>query len=216
MEEQCLGEALAAILVNFDGEDMDGYMESVNALEGLGSYTYTPAKLSIDLDNRATPPTKPSIIEPPQLELKPLPPHLKYKFLGSNDTLPVIVSSLLNDVQFVGEPSTMYAKKGGMTVIENEKNELIPTRIVTGWRVCMDYRKLNSATCKDHFPMPFIDQMLDRLVGRSFYGFLDGYSGYNQINIALEDQEKTTFTCPYGTFAFSRMPFGLCNAPATF
>nr|XP_016440793.1 PREDICTED: uncharacterized protein LOC107766510 [Nicotiana tabacum] len=99
MEEQCLGEALAAILVNFDSEDMDGYMESVNALEGLGSYTYTPAKLSLDLENRATPPAKPSIIEPPQLELKPLPPHLRYKFLGSNDTLPVIVSSLLNDVQ---------------------------------------------------------------------------------------------------------------------
>ncbi|XP_019226461.1 PREDICTED: uncharacterized protein LOC109207916 [Nicotiana attenuata] len=73
MEEQCLGEALAAILVNFDGEDMDGYMESVNALEGLGSYTYTPAKLSLDLENRATPPAKPSIIEPPQLELKPPP-----------------------------------------------------------------------------------------------------------------------------------------------
>ncbi|XP_016506363.1 uncharacterized protein LOC107824139 [Nicotiana tabacum] len=99
MEEQCLGEALAAILVNFDGEDMDGYMESVNALEGLGSYTYTPTKLSLDLENRDTPPAKPSIIEPPQLELKPLPPHLRYKFLGSNDTLPVIVSSLLNDMQ---------------------------------------------------------------------------------------------------------------------
>ncbi|XP_019228966.1 PREDICTED: uncharacterized protein LOC109210049 [Nicotiana attenuata] len=103
-----------------------------------------------------------------------------------------------------------------MAVIENEKNELIPTRTVTGWRVCMDYRKLNSATCKDHFPMPFIDQMLDRLAGRSFYRFLDGYSGYNQIKIALEDQEKSTFTFPYGTFAFSRMPLGLCNASATF
>nr|XP_016514876.1 PREDICTED: uncharacterized protein LOC107831608 [Nicotiana tabacum] len=99
MEEQCLGEALTAILVNFDGEDMEGYMESVNALEGLGSYTYAPAKLSLNLENRATPPTKPSIIEPPQLELKPLPPHLRYEFLGSNDTLPVIVSSLLNDLQ---------------------------------------------------------------------------------------------------------------------
>ncbi|XP_075111700.1 uncharacterized protein LOC142181916 [Nicotiana tabacum] len=99
MEEQCLDEALAAILVNFDGEDVEGYMESVNALEGLGSYTYAPAKLSLDLENRATPPAKLSIIEPPQLELKPLPPHLRYKFLGSNDTLQVIVSSLLNDVQ---------------------------------------------------------------------------------------------------------------------
>ncbi|XP_070013316.1 uncharacterized protein [Nicotiana sylvestris] len=99
MEEQCLGEALAAILVNFKGEDMEGYMESVNALEGLGSYTYAPAKLSLGLENRDTPPAKPSIIEPLQLELKPLSPHLRYKFLGSNDTLPVIVSSLLNDVR---------------------------------------------------------------------------------------------------------------------
>ncbi|XP_075079745.1 uncharacterized protein LOC142164989 [Nicotiana tabacum] len=77
MEEQCLGEALAAILVNFDGEDMEGYMESINALEGLGSYTYAPTKLSLTLENRVTPPAKPSIIEPPQLELKPLPPHLR-------------------------------------------------------------------------------------------------------------------------------------------
>nr|XP_009784508.1 PREDICTED: uncharacterized protein LOC104232927 [Nicotiana sylvestris] len=82
MEEQFLGEALAAILVNFDGEDMDGYMESVNALEGLGSYTYTLAKLSLDLENRSTPPAKPSIIEPPQLELKPLPPHLSRMTFG--------------------------------------------------------------------------------------------------------------------------------------
>ncbi|KAL4352449.1 hypothetical protein GQ457_06G014780 [Hibiscus cannabinus] len=58
--------------------------------------------------------------------------------------------------------------------------------------------------------------MLDRLAGKEFYCFLDGYSGYNQISIASEDQEKTTFTCPYGTYAFRRMPFGLCNAPATF
>ncbi|XP_059294432.1 uncharacterized protein LOC132047400 [Lycium ferocissimum] len=77
----------------------------------------------------------------------------------------------------------------------------------------MDYRRLNSATCKDHFPMPFIDQMLDQLAERSYYCFLDRHSGYNQINIPLEDQEKTTFTCCYGTFAFSRMIFGLCNAP---
>ncbi|XP_070052838.1 uncharacterized protein [Nicotiana tomentosiformis] len=99
MEEECLGEALTTILVNFDGEDIEGYMESVNALEGRGSYTYAPKKLYLDLDNRVTPSAKPSIIEPPQLELKPLPPHLRYKFLGSNGTLPVIVSSLLNDVQ---------------------------------------------------------------------------------------------------------------------
>ena len=107
-------------------------------------------------------------------------------------------------------------KKGGFTVIRNEKNEFIPTRTVTGWRVCIDYRKLNTATRKDHCPLPFIDQMLDRLAGHPHFCFLDGYSGYNQIAIAPEDQEKTTFTCPYGTFAFRMMPFELCNAPATF
>ena len=107
-------------------------------------------------------------------------------------------------------------KKGRITVVPNENNELIPTRTVTGWRVCIDYRKLNAATRKDHFPLPFIDQMLERLTGHNYYYFLDGYSGYNQIAIDPEDQEKTTFTCPYGTFAYRRMPFGLCNAPATF
>ena len=101
-------------------------------------------------------------------------------------------------------------------MVPNEKNELVPMRPVTGWRVCMDYRKLNASTEKDHFPMPFMDQMLDRLVEKGWYCFLDGYSRYNQISIAPEDQEKSTFTCPYGTFAFKRMSFGLCNAPATF
>jgi len=75
---------------------------------------------------------------------------------------------------------------------------------------------LNTSTRKYHFPLPFIDQMLERLSGHAYYCFLDGYSGYNQIPIAPEDQEKTTFTCPFGTFAYRRMPFGLCNAPATF
>ncbi|KAM6567243.1 hypothetical protein CsatA_026371 [Cannabis sativa] len=113
-------------------------------------------------------------------------------------------------------PVQVVPKKSGITVVKNEKNELIPTRVQTGWRVCIDYRKLNSVTRKDHFPLPFIDQMLERLAGHAYYCFLDGYSGYNQIPIAPEDQEKTTFTCPFGTFAYRRMPFGLCNAPATF
>ncbi|XP_013624647.1 PREDICTED: RNA-directed DNA polymerase homolog [Brassica oleracea var. oleracea] len=107
-------------------------------------------------------------------------------------------------------------KKGGITVITNEKNELIPTRTVTGNRMCIDFRKLNAATRKDHFPLPFIDQMLERLANHPYYSFLDGYSGFFQIRIHPDDQEKTTFTCPYGRFAYRRMPFGLCNAPATF
>ena len=101
-------------------------------------------------------------------------------------------------------------------MIINEKNELIPIRIVTVWRVCIDYRKLNTTIRNDHYPLPFIDQMLDRLVGHSHYCFLYGYSGYNQIVVAPEDQEKTTFTCPYDTFSFRRMPFRLCNALTTF
>ncbi|GJW59521.1 reverse transcriptase domain-containing protein [Tanacetum coccineum] len=113
-------------------------------------------------------------------------------------------------------PVHCVPKKGGITVIKNEDNELIPTRLVTGWRVCIDYRKLNEATRKDHFPLPFMDQMLERLAGNQYYCFLDGFSGYFQIPIDPKDQEKTTFTCPYGTFAYRRMPFGLCNAPGTF
>ncbi|GJU19218.1 reverse transcriptase domain-containing protein [Tanacetum coccineum] len=113
-------------------------------------------------------------------------------------------------------PVHCVPKKGGITVIENDDNELIPTRLVTGWRVCIDYRKLNDATRKDHFPLPFMDQMLERLAGNEYYCFLDGFSGYFQIPIDPQDQEKTTFTCPYGTFAYRRMPFGLCNAPGTF
>ncbi|GJR45206.1 reverse transcriptase domain-containing protein [Tanacetum coccineum] len=113
-------------------------------------------------------------------------------------------------------PVHCVPKKGGFTVVENEENELIPTRLVTGWRVCIDYRKLNDATRKDHFPLPFMDQMLERLAGNEYYCFLDGFSGYFQIPIDPQDQEKTTFTCPYGTFAYRRMPFGLCNAPGTF
>ncbi|KAA3461513.1 Retrotransposon gag protein [Gossypium australe] len=84
-----------------------------------------------------------------------------------------------------------------MAVVKNEKNELIPT-----WT--------------DHFLLPFIDQMLDRLVGKEYYCFLGGYSGYHQIPIHPDDQEKTTFICLFGTSGFRRMPFGLCNTLSTF
>ncbi|CAM8900491.1 unnamed protein product [Rhodiola kirilowii] len=113
-------------------------------------------------------------------------------------------------------PVHVVPKKRGLTVVHNENNDLMPTRTVTGWRMCIDYRKLNKATRKDHFPLPFIDQMLERLVKHKFFCYLDGYSRFFQTPIHPEDQEKTTFTCPFGTFAYRRMPFGLCNAPATF
>jgi Reverse transcriptase (RNA-dependent DNA polymerase) len=82
--------------------------------------------------------------------------------------------------------------------------------------MCIDYRRLNKVTRKDHFPLPFIDQLLERLAKHSYFCYLDGYSGFFQIPIHPQEQEKTTFTYPYGTFAYRRMPFGLCNAPGTF
>lgn len=79
-------------------------------------------------------------------------------------------------------------KKGGMTMVANEKNELIPTKTVMGWRVCMNYQKLNKATKKKyHFSLSFIDQMLDKLARKQFYCFFNGYSGYNQIVILPKD-----------------------------
>ena len=121
----------------------------------------------------------------------------------------------ISDSKWVS-PTQVVPKKSGVTVVKNELNELVPTRIQTGWRMCIDYRRLNASTRKDHFPLPFLDQVLERVAGRAYYCFLDGYSGYNQIEVAIEDQDKTTFTCPFGTYAYKRMPFGLCNAPATF
>nr|GFA29145.1 reverse transcriptase domain-containing protein [Tanacetum cinerariifolium] len=131
------------------------------------------------------------------------------KLLNAGLIYPISDSPWVSPVHYV-------PKKGGFTIVENAKNEIIPTYFVTGWRVCIDYRKLNEATRKDHFPLPFMDQMLERLEGNEYYYFLDGFSGYFQIPIDSKDQEKTTFRCPYGTFTYCRMPFGLCNAPGTF
>nr|GEW65677.1 reverse transcriptase domain-containing protein [Tanacetum cinerariifolium] len=81
-------------------------------------------------------------------------------------------------------------KKGGFTVVENEENELIPTRLAMGWRVCIDYRKLNEATCKDHFPLPSMDQMLERLAGNEYYCFLDDFSGYIKFPSILKIKKR--------------------------
>ena len=121
----------------------------------------------------------------------------------------------ISDSQWVS-PTQVVLKKSGITVVENDKGEEVATRLTSGWRVCIDYRKLNVVTRKDHFLLLFIDQVLERVSSHPFYYFLDGYSGYFQIEIVVEDQEKTTFTCPFGTYAYKRMPFGLCNAPTTF
>jgi hypothetical protein len=93
-------------------------------------------------------------------------------------------------------------KKGGMTVVKNERNELIPQWTITRWWMCIDYRKLDKATKKYHFPLLFIDEMLERLAKHSFFCFHDGYSSYHQIPIHPDYQSKTTFTCPYETYAY--------------
>nr|GEZ03677.1 reverse transcriptase domain-containing protein [Tanacetum cinerariifolium] len=202
--------------------------------------------------------------EPPEVELKDLPPHLEYAFLEGDNTLPIIIAKelgdeeksalikvlkshkraiawKLSDIQGINpefcthkilmeedykpavqhqrrvnpkihnvikkevkklldagliypisdspwvSPVHCVPKKGGFTMVENEENELIPTRLVTGWRVCINYRKLNEATRKDHFPLQFIDQMLERLAGNEYYCFLDGFSRYFQISIDPRD-----------------------------
>ncbi|RVW25432.1 Retrovirus-related Pol polyprotein from transposon 17.6 [Vitis vinifera] len=113
-------------------------------------------------------------------------------------------------------PTQVVPKNSGITMVQNEKGEEVATRLTSGWRACIDYRKLNAVTRNDHFPLPFIDQVLERVSSHPFYCFLDGYSGYFQIEIDVEDQEKTTFICPFGTYAYKIIPFGLCNAPTTF
>ncbi|GJX38126.1 reverse transcriptase domain-containing protein [Tanacetum coccineum] len=124
------------------------------------------------------------------------------------------------------EPSVQHQRRVNPKihdVIKKEVEKLLDAGLIypisdSPWVTvhCVPNKVLNEATCKDHFPLPFMDQMLERLAGNEFYCFLDGFSGYFQIPIDPKDQEKTTFTCPYGTFAYRRMPFGLCNAPGTF
>ncbi|GJT79111.1 reverse transcriptase domain-containing protein [Tanacetum coccineum] len=208
---------------------------------------------------------KSSIDEPPEVELKDLPPLLEYAFLEDNNKLPVIIAKdlsvdekaalikvlksrkraiawKLSDIKVItalkfdiekrrianmalliervdsGEEGVVLSHGGlGFCRVKGRLSVLGKRgRLVMGWRVCIDYRKLNEATRKDHFLFPFMDQMLERLAGNEYYCFLDGFSGYFQIPIDPKDQEKTTFTCPYGMFAYHRMPFGLCNAPGTF
>ncbi|XP_076927634.1 uncharacterized protein LOC143591263 [Bidens hawaiensis] len=210
---------------------------------------------------------KPSLESPPVVELKELPKHLKYVFLGEGETLPAIIALNLKDEQEralmevlkqygaaigwmiadlwgispsvvmhkiitdpevkpahdaqkrlnpnmrevmkkellkwldVGiifpisdstwvSPTQTVPKKAGIQITRDEKGEEIATRPVTRWRICVDYRKLNATTSKDHFPLPFIDQIIEKLSGQKFYYFLDGYSGYNQIAIHVTFEPK--------------------------
>jgi hypothetical protein len=84
------------------------------------------------------------------------------------------------------------------------------------WHVFIYYHELNKFTLKYHFPLPFIDQVLDTLARKKYVSFLNGFNGYNQFQISLEDKDETTFTCPCGTYAYKVLPFSLYNAPTTF
>ncbi|KAK1666080.1 hypothetical protein QYE76_054239 [Lolium multiflorum] len=142
----------------------------------------------------------------------------KMKDVVRNEVLKLLEAGIIYPIANSRWVSPVHCvpKKGGITVVPNDNDELIPQRVVVGYRMCIDFRKVNKVTKKDHYPLPFIDQMLERLSKNTHFCFLDGYSGFSQIAVRAKDQEKTTFTCPYGTYAYRHMPFGLCNAPATF
>nr|GEW39244.1 DNA-directed DNA polymerase [Tanacetum cinerariifolium] len=203
---------------------------------------------------------KSSIDEPPEVELKDLPPHLEYAFLEGDNKLPVIIAKelrdekkstlikvlrshkraiawKLSDIQGINpkfcthkilmeedyKPAVQHQRRVNPNihdVIKKEVEKLLDARLIysisdSPW-VSPVHCVPKKATRKDHFPLPFMDQMLERLAGNEYYCFLDGFSGYFQILIDPRDQEKTTFTCLYGTFAYRHVPFGLCNAPGTF
>ncbi|XP_069150598.1 uncharacterized protein [Solanum lycopersicum] len=263
--EESLGvEALEAVIMNFDSDYIEENKSLVAALD-RGDVQFKPKKLELDMKHPESPPAKPSIDEASKLELKDLPPHLRYVFLGKSVTLPVIIGSNLNVHQveslvevlkrfkraidwtiedIIGIPPYIWSHKIQLMPdhkpsIEHQRHlnppmqEVVKKEIIKWLDVGLIYsiadsswvcpvqcvpkkqgmtvvpNEKNAWTEKDHFPLTFMDQMLDRLAGKGWYCFLDGYSGYNQISIVPEDQEKTTFTCPYGTFAFKRMSFGL-------
>ncbi|XP_042038376.1 uncharacterized protein LOC121784279 [Salvia splendens] len=175
----------------------------------------------------------------PAKELKPLPAHLKYAFLGEGETMPVIINNQLTQWQ---KDKLLEVLRRNQRAIGWKLTDLVGIspdlcmhhiRLEKGAKPHRDQqqklnpnmreevlkeivKKLNQATKKDHFPLPFTDQMLEKLAGKQYFSFLDGYSGYFQIAVNPDDQEKTTFTCPFGTYAYRRMPLGLCNAPGTF
>nr|GEV70137.1 reverse transcriptase domain-containing protein [Tanacetum cinerariifolium] len=169
---------------------------------------------------------KSSIDEPPMVKLKKLPPHLEYAFVEGDDKLPVIIAKDLKDEEKTAlikilmeddfQPVVQHQRRVNPKIHKVIKKEVLKILDAELIYPISDSPLLNDATRKDHFPLPFMDQMLERLAGNEYYCFLDGLSGYFQIPIDPQDQEKTTFTCPYEMFAYHRMPFGLCNAPGTF
>nr|GEX40704.1 reverse transcriptase domain-containing protein [Tanacetum cinerariifolium] len=174
--------------------------------------------------------------EPPEVKLKELPPHLEYAFLGENIKWPVIISKDLSVNEKSALLEVLKSRKKAiawkLTDIKGINPEFCSHKILLEDGYSPKVQSQRRVNPKIHdvikkevkklldagliYPISDSPWMLQRLVGNEYYCFLDGFSGYFQIPIDPKDHEKTTFTCPYGTFAYKRMPFGLCNAPGTF
>jgi hypothetical protein len=207
----CLAESLPVIiasdLVHAQGEKLlDVLIEHMEAIgwtiEDIKGISPLLVMHKIQLEENAKPSRE------PQRRLNPAMQEVVrtevIKLLDVGIIYPILDSKWVSPIHVV-------PKWAGLTVVKNKDDELVPTSIQSGWRVCIDYRKLNATTRKDHFPLPFIDQMVECLVKHDYYCFLDGYFGYNQVPVDPKDLVKTTFTYPFGTFAYHRMPFALCN-----
>ncbi|XP_075098830.1 uncharacterized protein LOC107785474 [Nicotiana tabacum] len=198
-------DPLERALIGDEEDSEDEMMEEIEKVLDMScSYVHGFGKFEeLDRPITLTPP-KPSIEEAPKLELKPLPVHLRYTYLGNSETLPVIISSNLTNTQ-----------EEKLFRVLREHKKLLGGQLLASMESVHHFACIKSSWKMDT-ALVLSSKGATGLARYEYYCFLDGYSGYNQIVICPEDQEKTTFTCPYGTFAFKRMPFGLCNAPATF
>ncbi|RVX10776.1 Transposon Ty3-I Gag-Pol polyprotein [Vitis vinifera] len=229
---------------NESHEDLDdGLAEPMGMNAVMSNWRQKPVILPLFKDEEEMKEAKDEILK---LELKTLPAELKYAYLEEGNKAPVVISSSLtvsqednllrilrkhkkaigwqiSDLKGISPlicTHHIYMEEGAKPTHQPQRRlnphmqEVVRAEVLKLLQAGIIYPISDSAW--DHFPLPFMDQVLERVSGHPFYCFLDGYSGYFQIEIDVEDQEKTTFTCPFGTYAYRRMPFGLCNAPATF
>ncbi|KAK1666039.1 hypothetical protein QYE76_054198 [Lolium multiflorum] len=222
--EQCASIALAPnnpLQQHLENSESEVFREERDELDEI--FLRQPI-LKHDLpveDLGTTPPPK----EDPVFDLKPLPDNLKYAHIDDKKIYPVIISSKLSEFEEERLLEILKKHRGAIGYTLDDLKGISPSICQHAINMEDDAKPVvehqrrlipKMKDVKDHYPLPFIDQMLERLSKNTHFCFLDGYSGFSQIAVKTKDQEKTTFTCPYGTYAYRRMPFGLCNAPATF